>query len=188
MGFAGFPSFEDWIWSKRDALYWRFKARLKRRADAEDAVQQTFLKAYEYRSAIESADDPEHYFNTLANNVVKLLAKKRTKNTKLLENYMEEVDPLQAASSRETAPEDNVEANEASSRVEDALGELTDVQRQVMRLLREELSEDEIAAKLGITLSQVKNSKRLARMKLARKLKIDPDASKAGEGGDAPGP
>ena|SRR5579871_4886326 len=87
-----------------------------------------------------------------------------------------------------TSPEDNVEANEASSRVEDALGELTDVQRQVLRLLREELSENEIAAKLGIPLSQVKNSKRLARMKLARKLKIDPEATNEGEGGDAPAP
>ncbi len=82
----------------------------------------------------------------------------------------EDLDDVELAS-EEADGEDMVIANEISGRVTDALSELPDDQRQIIRMAYiEDLSQSDIASKLSIPLGTVKSRMRLAYGKLRSTL------------------
>lgn len=139
---------------------------LQNESSAEDAVQNTFMKAYQ---SISTLDDPNAFrfwlFMIARNEVYTLIRKSRTnghpKSLEESENVWSEETPLTQA----------VQTN-TTDIVQELLGQLKMEYREVL-ILREydQLSYTEIAAVTGDTESSVKSRIFKARKALTKKLK-----------------
>ncbi len=141
-------------------LYERYCRRLfgfvlryiKQKEDAEEIVQEVFVKIWESRIKIDAYSSFESFLFTIAYNATISLLRKRTNEKK----YMEHLLALQHP---DDLPDliDEIHFNELSDRVQVLLNELTPRQKEIYQLSREEgLSHDEIAKKLDISVNTVK--------------------------------
>jgi RNA polymerase sigma-70 factor (ECF subfamily) len=127
------------------ALSW-----LKNIAQAEDAVQESFLKIWISRDRLDTVQNIENYlFITCRNTVIGLMEK----NAVRLRSGMtvsEEVDPL--------SPDAILQFKEMRDHINILVEKLPPQQRQIFRMSREQgLSHEEIACQLGIMKETVKN-------------------------------
>ncbi len=141
-------------------LYNRYSRRLygfviryiKREEDAEEIVQDVFVKIWESRSKIDVYASFESFLFTIAYNTTISLLRKRASE----ERYLEHVKRLQQVTS---APDlnDEIHYNELHQNVKKLLDQLTPRQREIYRLSREEgFTHEEIAKHLGISILTVK--------------------------------
>nr|MBD3620662.1 RNA polymerase sigma-70 factor [Sunxiuqinia sp.] len=141
-------------------LYERYSRRLygfvlryiKLEADAEEIVQEVFIKIWESRNKIDVYSSFESFLFTIAYNTTISLFRKRTSEKK----YLEHIKSLQQI---EEAPDltNEIYFNELSEKVQALLNELTPRQREIFQLSREEgLAHEEIAKKLDISVNTVK--------------------------------
>lgn len=141
-------------------LYERYSRRLygfvlryiKLDADAEEIVQEVFIKIWESRSKIDLYSSFESFLFTVAYNATISQFRKRASEKK----YLEHLKSLQQA---ETAPDliDEIYFNELNKQVNDLLNELTPRQKEIFQLSREQgLAHEEIAKKLDISVNTVK--------------------------------
>lgn len=141
-------------------LYERYCRRLhgfvlryiKQNEDAEEIVQEVFVKIWESRNKIDAYSSFEAFLFTIAYNTTISLLRKRTNEKKYLEH-------LKALQQLDNSPDliDEIHFNELNDRVQTLLNELTTRQKEIFQLSREEgLTHDEIAKKLDISANTVK--------------------------------
>ena len=125
---------------------------VKQEDDAQEIVQEVFIKLWEARAKIDAYSSFESFLFTIAYNSAISLFRKRTSEKKYLEH-------LKSLQQIENAPEviDEIHFNELNNRLQALLSELTPRQKEIFHLSREEgLTHDEIARKLDISLNTVK--------------------------------
>lgn len=119
-------------------------------AEAEDVVQEVFIKVWNKRSEVESFNNLEAWCMTLTKNLsIDKLRSKHRRVDALPDSYDM---PSQAASPYQTTV-----ANDTIGRIEKMMAALPEKQRMVMQLRDiEGMSYNEISEILSITLDQVK--------------------------------
>lgn len=141
-------------------LYERYSKRLfsfafrfiKKEADAEEIVQEVFLKIWETRHKIDAYTSFDSFLFTIAYNSTVSLFRKRLSEKKYLEH-------IQALQQENEAPDliDEVQFNDLNEKIQSLLDKLTPRQQEIFRLSRESgLSHSEIAQKLNISTNTVK--------------------------------
>ena len=137
-------------YSKR--LYGFVLRYIKQKEDAEEIVQEVFVKIWESRNKIDVYSSFEAFLFTIAYNSTISQLRKRTNEQK----YLEHLKSLQQCAN---SPDliDEIQFNELNDRVHLLLNELTPRQKEIFQLSREEgLTHDEIAKKLDISVNTVK--------------------------------
>lgn len=144
-----------------DAIYERYSRKLygfvlryiKQEADAEEIVQEVFLKIWKSRSHIDVYSSFESFLFTIAYNFTISLLRKRVNEKKYLEHLRERQQIERAVDLM-----DEIQYNELNERVNSLLKKLTPRQREIFMLSRYEgLSHEEIAKKLNISVNTIKN-------------------------------
>ena len=144
-----------------DAIYKQYCKRLygfviryvKQEADAEEIVQEVFIKIWENRDKIDVYSSFESYLFTISYNSAISLLRKRVQEKK----YLEHLTSLQEIESGFELT-DEIHFNELNDTIKYLLNKLTPRQKEIFQLSREEgLTHEEIAKKLGISVSTVKN-------------------------------
>jgi RNA polymerase sigma-70 factor (family 1) len=126
---------------------------LKNEADAEDIVQEVFVKIWESRDKLEDYKLLNSYFFTIAYNNSIDLIRKRINNNK----YLEHLKNSSVISFTPTSISE-IEFNELNIQVEKLIANLPERQKRVYLLHREEgLTYTEIAEQLGISKNTVEN-------------------------------
>ena len=126
---------------------------LKNEAEADDIVQEVFVKIWESRHKLEDYKLLNSYIFTIAYNNSIDLIRKRINNTKYLEH-------LKNSAVINFTPTiiSQIEFNELNIKAEKLVANLPDRQKQVYLLHREEgLTYHEIAEQLGISKNTVEN-------------------------------
>ncbi|MFA5326496.1 MAG: RNA polymerase sigma-70 factor [Prolixibacteraceae bacterium] len=126
---------------------------LKNEAEADDIVQEVFVKIWESRDKLGDYRLLNSYIFTIAYNNSINLIRKRINNNKYLEQ-------LKNSSIVQYSPASisEIEFNELNKQVENLIANLPDRQKQVYLLHREKgLTYPEIAEKLGISKNTVEN-------------------------------
>jgi RNA polymerase sigma-70 factor (ECF subfamily) len=125
---------------------------IKQEDDADEIVQEVFVKLWEARSNIDVYSSFDAFLFTIAYNTTMTLFRKRIKERKYLE-YLQSIQQI------ESAPKviEEIHFKELNSIVQSLLNQLTPRQKEIFLLSREEgLTHEEIAKKLGISVNTVK--------------------------------
>lgn len=125
---------------------------MKQKEDAEEIVQEVFVKIWESRGKIDAYSSFESFLFTVAYNATISMLRKKASETKYIE-YLKSLQHI------DNTPDlaDEIHFNELNGRVQSLLDELTPRQKEIFRLSREKgLSHDEIAEKLDISVNTVK--------------------------------
>lgn len=160
-------SFSHIVLPLRDKCF-RFAASiLNNLPESEDVAQDVLLKLWDRRHQLSQIDNLEAWAMRITRN----LALDRMRNSHW---RTQDTEGLFALSSAELPIDQKVEWQEAAEAVQEAFGQLGEMQRAIIHLREiEEMSYDEIAAQLDISAEQVKVYLHRAR-KRVRSL-IDPD-------------
>lgn len=160
----------DELVSRHQAAVFRFaRAIAFSDADAEDALQETFLSAWRHASTFRGDASARTWLLTIARNAVLRQKRRRTDEPPQLE-------PLEdlgaAAGWGADTPETLTLLREARALLARALDELSVADREII-LLRdiEELPGEEVARVLGLGLPAMKTRLHRARLRLAAKVK-----------------
>lgn len=141
-----------------DNLYRVAYYLLESESDAQDAVQDLYIKLWNSREALVNIRDPKPYCLTLMRNHCIDRIRKSRPAEQLDDNLPE----------RDGADSQLIE-NEEIKRLARAIEELPPGQRQVLKLkVFEELSDKEIAARTGMSHLNVRVNLSLARKKLKK--------------------
>lgn len=135
--------FKDIYLPLRDCAYRLALHFLESAPDAEDAVQDLFLKLWRSRDTLDSVRNPKAYCLTLTRNIcVDRIRRKRIEAAQGLDGSV--------VSGTDTAGE--VVSRESLSLAVRAIGTLPAAQREVLRMrVFEDLSYDEIAGRTGMS-------------------------------------
>ena len=126
---------------------------LKQSEDAEEIVQEVFIKIWESRSKIDIYSSFESFLFTIAYNATMSLLRKRVNETKSRE-YLKSLQQIENAD----LVIDELQYKELSNKLHLLLDQLTPRQKEIYLLSREEgLTHKEIAQKLKISESTVNN-------------------------------
>lgn len=157
-------NFEKLATNIKDKLY-RFSLRITGdSAEAEDVVQEVFIKVWNKRDDMAEVQNHEAYCMTLTRNLS--LDKIKSKHRKTAEIG----DALQI-SDFDSTPYETVEKNDALARIRKWMNELPEKQRLTMHLRDiEGMTYDEIAENLDISLAQVKVNLHRARQFIREKM------------------
>jgi RNA polymerase sigma-70 factor, ECF subfamily len=143
------------------------------REDAEDAMQESFLKAFEHLGEFQGNSRFYTWLVRIAVNQALMKLRRRRPNQVSLD---EGVDTGEDTIQRDVedwgpSPEDRYEQSELSGILSQVIGELDPSFRIVFQLRDiEELSTEETAEALGLSLPAVKSRLLRARLKLRQKL------------------
>ena len=144
-----------------DAIYERYGKRLygfvlryiKQESDAEEIVQEVFLKIWESRDKIDTYASFDSFLFTIAYNTTISLLRKRINEKKYLDQLQYR---QQIVDSEEITNE--IHFKEINEQLTLLLDQLTPRQREIFRLSREQgLTHEEIAQNLNISRNTVKN-------------------------------
>lgn len=118
----------------------------------EEIVQDIFVKLWISRTSIKHVDSPEAYIFSMARNKTIDYLRRLAKES----NLMDVLEQQLAISNNNV--EDKLNAEELKHLIEEALDQLSDQKRKIFQLSKNEgLSHDEIAEKLHLSKSTVKN-------------------------------
>jgi RNA polymerase sigma-70 factor, ECF subfamily len=143
------------------------------REDAEDAMQESFLKAFEHLGEFQGNSRFYTWLVRIAVNQALMKLRKRRPNEVSLD---QDLDTGEDTIPREVedwgpSPEDRYEQRELAGVLSEVISELAPPFRIVFQLRDiEELSTEETAEALGLTVSAVKSRLLRARLKLRQKL------------------
>lgn len=144
----------DIIYKKYSRRLYHFVFRyVKQEMDAEEIVQEVFVKVWKSRDSINIYSSFESFLFTIAHNATVNLLKKRATEQK----YVDHVKSLQYVNDTYELT-DEIHYKELLHKFQGLLDELSPRQQEIFKLSREEgLSHKEIAEKLGISTNTVKN-------------------------------
>lgn len=144
----------DTIYNHYSRKLYGFVVRyIKVEADAEEIVQDVFLKIWKTRGNIDIHSSFESFLFTVAYNTTISLLRKRANEKKYLEHLYKKF-------IIDKPPDlvDEIHFNELDNKVNSLLDKLTPRQKEVYQLSRNEgLSHNEIAKKLNISTNTVKH-------------------------------
>ncbi|MEN8122722.1 MAG: RNA polymerase sigma-70 factor [Bacteroidota bacterium] len=144
-----------------DKIYKKYSNRLylfvfgivKSQKDAEDIIQEVFIKVWDKRERINEHLSFQSFLFTISHNTTISLIRNKMKETDFVTHVKSIQSPVEKASS-----ETEIEYKELKKQLESTLYQLPERQREVYSLSRdEELSYKEIAEKLGISVNTVEN-------------------------------
>jgi RNA polymerase sigma-70 factor, ECF subfamily len=140
--------------------------------DAEDVVQETFLRAYKQLSHYESRSSFATWLYRIASNYSLDLIRMRKRHEQRRETGTEEGrDVLDTVPATQPGQDRLVFSNQVSERVSAAMNELSDLERSAFVLRHfEGLSIEEIGGMLGTSLNATKHSIFRAVQKLRKRL------------------
>jgi RNA polymerase sigma-70 factor (ECF subfamily) len=140
--------------------------------DAEDVVQETFLKAYRQIDRYEARSSFSTWLYCIASNCsLDLIRKRKTREAKRVRGQDPDQDVLVSISAATPGPERELYSSQISQSVNAALGELSAQERTAFVLRHfEGLSIEEIGRALGTGTSATKHSIFRAVQKLRRSL------------------
>ena len=142
---------------------------LPRKERPEEALQETFQRAFEKLSSLKDDSGFERWLWAIAVNFTK--DKRKAAKRKKWRFWATQDDFEEMVGGDHPAPSARMETSEIQSLVRDALELLTGKEREVFELTYwGGLSESEVAEQLGISVADVKNRKRAGREKLRGKL------------------
>lgn len=131
--------------------------------DAEDVVQETLAKLWQMHDRIDSTEKMEHLASVIVKNTSLNIIRSR-KN-------LVSIDSVYSLQGRNSVQE-NLEAKETQQRLQQAITQLPDKQRAVIRMRNvEQLSYTEIAQVLGTSESSVRAMICKARTTLMKQMK-----------------
>ncbi len=149
---------------------------LKNRADAEDAVQETYVKAFTGPSPFAGQSSLSTWLTRIVIN--EALTRKRTAKRRKAALDQQEVVILEDHRSNQPAPDAPLLRNELTKALETAIAGLPEIFRTVLILREiEEMSVEETAQALGVLPQTVKTRLLRARQKL--KAALDPQLRSA---------
>lgn len=122
------------------------------RVDAEEIVQDVFAKLWESRAGLTSVDFPSKYIYTIARNKTLNHLTRLARDRRLLQQLWVNV------SQQENPSEELLHARECQELISKAISQLSPQRQTIFELSREQgLSHEEIASRLGLSKSRVKN-------------------------------
>lgn len=136
----------------KDRLFVFVEQLTHSRADAEEIIQDTFLKVWESAPLLSRLDEPGHYIYAIARNkTLNYLRKVARDKRRVYQAWANQPD-------LDNSVEEGLRSLECRELIDKALQSLSFQKRTVFRLSREEyLSHAEIAARLGLSESRIKN-------------------------------
>lgn len=141
--------------------------------DAEDAVQETFIKAYKSISSFKGDSAFTTWLYVICRNSCNDILRKRQKHSVVTSIDADDDDggPVKEIKSDAPSPEDVVELNETQALVRDAINSLKPEYKEVLVLSDiQQMSYDEVSAILKIPNGTVKSRLNRARNALRKKL------------------
>ena len=167
------PAFETLVGRYERKIFRLTQNITQNREDAEDAMQEAFLKAFQHLGEFQGNSRFYTWLVRIAVNQALMKLRKRRPNVVSLD---EDLDTGEDMMPREVedwgpSPEQRYEQTELSGILSNVIGEL-DPQFRVVFQLRdiEELSTEETAEALGLSVPAVKSRLLRARLKLRQKL------------------
>lgn len=138
--------------------------------EALDAVQETFVKAFQNAGRWDGSSDAGPWLTRIAVNM-SIDRYRRTRRRRDTFSPLVDTDHDDKQAAEEPSPERRAASRETGARIEAALGALPERQRAVFVLRHyEEMSLDEIAASLGLSLGTVKSTLHRAVHRLRERL------------------
>jgi RNA polymerase sigma-70 factor (ECF subfamily) len=170
-------SYEDMVFSTA----WRL---LGNEAEAEDIAQEVFLKAYEHFEELQASPTAGGWLKTVARNLALNHLTRYRNRWKFFSEYERGDDPDASGFLESLPAPDTHDAtlDQADRReiLEAALQKLPPAQRVPLVLYHfENLSYEEIAARLRVSLGKVKTDIHRGREALRRRLRLNPEAAPA---------
>jgi RNA polymerase sigma-70 factor, ECF subfamily len=161
---AGDPSAFDELVSRYQLRLFRFAFRmLQDRSEAEDAVQETFVRAYRALPGYR----PDGFFSSWIYRIVLNECRRRLRSKRPTAN----LEVAEATPSKAPGPQSVVMTGERNRLLRQAVNELPEHYRLVMMLFYfEEMSVDQISKTLGASVSAVKVRLHRGRERLATRL------------------
>jgi RNA polymerase sigma factor (sigma-70 family) len=143
-------NFEELTYRMKDKLL-RFSGRIMGNIpEAEDVVQEVFLKIWEKRDTMQDVLNPDAYCMTLTKNLS--LDKLRSKHRRT-----EDIDNAISVTHSELTPYAAIETQDTIGKIREYMNALPEKQKLVMHLRDiEGMSYDEIAVQLDMPMPQVK--------------------------------
>ena len=144
-----------------DTLYFRYSQRLygfvvkliKKDDDAEEIVQEVFIKIWESRKKIDTYKSFESFLFTIAYNSTITLLRKRVNERK----YIDHVKSLQSNIASANII-DEIHYTQLNEKVQTLINQLTPRQKEIFKLSREQgLTNNEIAKELNLSVNTVEN-------------------------------
>lgn len=165
-------SFEVFMRTHQDLVFTTALRLVGNQPDAQDISQNVFLKAYENFSELETNPKAGAWLRTVAKNLsLNHLTRYRNRWRFFSEMKDDESDNEFVDSLPAEAEDSDLDKSEEHSRIEAALKKLPESQRVPLALYHfEEMSYEDIAASMKISLSKVKTDIHRARAALKRKL------------------
>lgn len=166
----------------QDMVYTTALRLVGNESDAEDIAQETFLRAYEHFGELCTSPTAGGWLKTVARNLsINHLTRYRARWLFFSETSEEKNHDLDSAAEIPTPETQQSNANLTDKRtlLEEAIRSLPVAQRMALTLYHfENLSYEEIAAALKVSLGKVKTDIHRARASLRRKLshKLAPDS------------
>ena len=144
-----------------DTIYFQYSKRLygfvlkliKQEADAEEIVQEVFIKIWESRDKIDTYTSFESFLFTIAYNSTISLLRKRVNEEKY-------IDHLKSRQNNLSNPDiiDEIHYNQLNEKVQSLINQLTPRQKEIFKLSREQgFTYKEIAEKLSLSVNTVEN-------------------------------
>lgn len=167
--------FETFMSSYQDMVYGTAMRLLGNRPEAEDISQTVFLKAYEHFSELRESPTAGGWLKTVATNLSLNHLSRYRFRWRFFSEFAADDEPPEALleSTGTELAGDSCQNADRKTAVEHALAKLPDSQRVPLVLFHfENLSYQEIAIRLGYSLSKVKTEIFRGRQALAKKLKI----------------
>lgn len=142
---------------------------LKNGDDADDLAQMVMMKVWLKRDMFYEVDNFDSYmFRLTKNSVLNFIASKRVEFAELADDLVDN-----RASAVSFNPEAQMVARDTGVIIDMAVGKMPPQRQEVYRLSREQqLSNDEIALRLGITRKTVENHLNLALNDIRKALKM----------------
>jgi RNA polymerase sigma-70 factor, ECF subfamily len=171
--------FEVFVRRYQDMVFGTAVRLLGNPIEAEDVAQTVFLRAFERFAAIGESPSAAGWLKTVTTNACLNHLSRYRARWRLFSELAsdDETDPFEDTLVADAAAERALEHSERDARVERALRALPDHQRVPLVLFHfEDLSYQDIATLLGVSLGKVKTDIHRGRATLRRQLRPDDDA------------
>lgn len=170
-------SYQDMVFSTA----WRL---LGNETEAEDIAQEVFLKAYEHFDELQTSPTAGGWLKTVARNLSLNHLTRYRNRWKFFSEYDKDDEPGEGGFAETLTAPDSHDAtlDQADQReiLEAALEKLPPAQRVPLVLYHfENLSYEDIAARLRVSLGKVKTDIHRGREALRRRLRLNPEAAPA---------
>ena len=171
--------FEAFVVAHQNMVFATAVRLLGRPADAEDVAQTVFLKAWERFDELSVSPSAPGWLRTVATNLSLNHLTRHRRRWQLFsemgrEGEEADMNPVEMLKSTDESPAESIERVERDAGLEAAVRQLPDAQRVPLVLFHfEELSYQDIAAKLGVSLGKVKTDIHRGRLALRGYLSDD---------------